>query len=334
MIRLYSPRDLRVEEAPEPKLGRGEVLIRVERAGICGTDKALYKGTYRPRKLPLILGHEVTGTVVEAGGGSEEARALIGSRVVTEINLNCGNCWYCRNGLPTHCPYRETIGISIDGGFAEYVKSRVDIVHVVDDLTPTQAAFIEPLAAVVEMLELAPPPRSSNIAVIGVGTIGLLAIRLISETCEPRLLVAVTEAESPKKGIAREMGAHHTFSANELSDEIKTLTPEGLGFDYVVEASGTIQGFREAVEIVRPRGIIALKSTHGIPATIDLTKLVVDEVTVAGSRCGPFEKAIDIMRRRLVPVERLVTSEYPLERGPEAMEKSLDKGEVKIHLIP
>lgn len=330
---LYSPGVLRLAEVPEPKLSDNQVLIKVERSGICGTDKAFYKGTYIPAKMPIILGHEVSGRVVDVGGSPDTDKSLIGARVTTEINFYCGKCWYCRNGLPTHCPYRETLGISVDGGFAEYVVSRRDLIHVVDDLTPLQAAFVEPLAAVVEMVELAQPQRNSNIAVIGVGTIGLLALGLLSKLYEPGLLVAVARPGTPKKNIALDMGAHEVVSEGELAEVVAKNTPEGAGFDYVVEASGTPEGLQIAAEIVRPRGVIAVKSTHGIPTKIDLTKLVVREVSLVGSRCGPFKKAIKLLREKTVRVDRLVTSEFPLSKGVEAFEKSFERGEIKVHVI-
>ncbi len=330
---LYSPGVLRLAEVPEPKLGDDQVLIRVERSGICGTDKAFYKGTYVPAKTPIILGHEVSGKVVDVGRSSSIDKSLIGARVTTEINFYCGKCWYCKNGLPTHCPYRETLGISVDGSFAEYVVSRYDLIHVVDDLTPLQATFVEPLAAVVEMIELAPPQRNSNVAVIGVGTIGLLALGLLSKIYEPRFLVAVARLGTPKKSIALDMGAHEVISGEELPDIIARNTPEGAGFDYVVEASGTPEGLQKAIDVVRPRGIIAIKSTHGIPTKIDITKLVVKEVSLIGSRCGPFKKAIKLLREKIIQVDKLVTSEFSLSRGVEAFEKSFERKEIKVHIV-
>ena len=330
---LYSPNVLRLAEVPEPTLSEDQILIKVERSGICGTDKAFYKGTYVPGKIPIILGHEVSGRVVDIGKSSSIDKSLIGARVTTEINFYCGKCWYCRNNLPTHCPYRKTLGISIDGGFAEYVVSRYDLIHVVNDLTPTQATFVEPLAAVVEMTELAPPQHNSNIAVIGVGTIGLLALRLLSKLYEPRFLVAIARPNTPKKNIALEMGAHEVVSTEELPDIVAKNTHEGAGFDYVVEASGTPEGLQKAIEIVRPRGVIAVKSTHGILTKINVTELVVKEVSLVGSRCGPFDKAIKLLKEKVIQVDKLVTSEFPLSRGVEAFEKSFERGEIKIHIV-
>ncbi|MEM4606653.1 MAG: alcohol dehydrogenase catalytic domain-containing protein [Zestosphaera sp.] len=330
---LYSPGVLRLTDVPDPVLGENQVLIKVERSGICGTDKAFYKGTYTPSKTPIILGHEVSGRVVDLGKNASIDKSIIGARVTTEINFYCGKCWYCRNGLPTHCPYRETLGISVDGSFAEYVVSRHDLIHVVNDLTPLQATFVEPLAAVVEMVELAPPQHNANIAVIGVGTIGLLTLGLLSRLYEPRLLVAVARPDTPKRNVASDMGAHEVLSGEELAEVVARNTPEGAGFDYVVEASGTPEGLQKAVEIVRPRGVVAVKSTHGIPTKIDVTKLVVKEASLVGSRCGPFKKAIKLLREGVIQVEKLVTSEFPLSRGIEAFEKSFERREIKVHII-
>lgn len=330
---LYSPGILRLVDVPDPELSEDQVLIKVERSGICGTDKAFYKGTYVPGKMPIILGHEVSGRVVDVGRNPNIDKSLIGSRVATEINFHCNKCWYCRNGLPTHCPYRKTLGISVDGSFAEYVVSRYDLVHVVDDLTSLQATFVEPLAAVVEMIELAPPQRDANVAVIGVGTIGLLALGVLSRLYEPRFLVAVARPDTPKKNVALDMGAHEVLHSEELAEVIARNTPEGAGFDYVVEASGTPEGLQEAVEIVRPRGVVAVKSTHGIPAKIDVTKLVVKEVSLVGSRCGPFKKAIKLLKEKIIQVDKLVTSEFPLSKGVEAFERSFERREIKVHII-
>jgi len=327
---LHGPRDIRLEEVEEPRVEPGWVLLKVERVGICGTDKAMYTGTYRLLKTPLIPGHEVSGRVVEVGDGVP--RDIVGHRVTTEINVYCGRCWYCRNGMPTHCPYRETIGITRDGGMAEYMVTRHDLVHVVDDLTSVQASFVEPLAAVVEMLEMEYVKPFSRIAVIGVGTIGLLSIQVL-RLLNPELIVAVSRPGSPKARLAERLGADMVVDYSELTSIVKTVTPEGQGFDYVVEATGSPMGLDIALEVTRPRGVVLLKSTHGAPVSFDQTKAVVKELRLSTSRCGPFDKAITLLRRRLVKVEELVTSEYPLEKGVEAFEKSLERDQVKVSLV-
>ncbi len=327
---LHGPGDLRLEEVADP-LPKGEwVRIRVKRVGICGTDKAFYRGTYKPPKLPLIPGHEIVGVVDMVGSEADED--LVGERVTSEINVHCRRCWYCRNSMTTHCPYRQTIGISIDGGMAEYVLTRQDLLHSVDGLTDKQAAFVEPLAAVVEMTEMAPPNRGSRVAVIGIGTIGLLSIQVLRQY-DPEVIVAFARPGSPKADLAERLGADEVLSPSDAEYALKKYTPEGTGFDYVVEASGSSAGVELAVRIVRPRGVIAAKSTHGSRVTLDYTVLVVKEAKIIGSRCGPFPKAIELLKNGIVRVDDLVSAEYGLEDGVEGFEKSFDRRVVKIHLL-
>lgn len=328
---LHGPGDLRVEEVEDPVPQGNWVRIRVKRAGICGTDKAFYKGSYKPLKTPIIPGHEVAGVVDEVG--DKEYADLVGEKVTTEINVYCGKCWYCRNSMPTHCPYRETIGISIDGGMAEYVLTRVDLLHRIDGLSWSQGAFIEPLAAVIEMVEMEPVKPLSNIAVVGIGTIGLLSIQVL-KLFNPRVIVAVTRPGSPKKKLALKLGADEVLSYEEAVEYMKKHTPEGAGFDYVVEATGSPSGLEIALNLVRPRGVVAAKSTHGAPVSFNYTLMVVKEARIIGSRCGPFDKAIGLLREKLVKVDELVTSTYSLDKGVEAFKKSFERNQVKIHITP
>ncbi len=327
---LHGPGDLRVEDVPAPKPGPNEALVKVKEAGICGTDKAFYKGTYRPGKLPIIPGHEVAGVVEAVGEGVDES--WVGARVTSEINFPCGKCWFCRNGMYTHCPYRRVLGITVDGGFAEYFVAPVEALHRIDGLTWAQGAYVEPLAAVVEMIRMQPPPEGGRVAVIGTGNMGLLSIQVL-RLHAPEVLVAITRPGSPKAGMAKELGADIVTDTGGVDAVIKEVTPEGAGFDYVVETTGSPQGLDLAVKLVRPRGVIAAKSTHGAPVSFDYTALVVKEARIVGSRCGPFEPAIRLIREGLVGVDRLITSRFRLEEAPQAMETSLRRDQVKVHLI-
>ncbi|AEH24887.1 MDR/zinc-dependent alcohol dehydrogenase-like family protein [Pyrococcus yayanosii] len=326
---LHKPGDLRLEDVDEPTPKGNWVKIRVKRVGICGTDKAFYKGTYMPQKLPIIPGHEIAGIVNDVG--NKELEHLVGEKVTTEINVHCGKCWYCLHGMSSHCPYRQTIGISIDGGMAEYVLTRADLIHSIEGLSWEEGAFVEPLAAVIEMLEMHPLNPSSNVAVVGIGTMGLLSIQLLNLLGSN--VVAVARADSPKRRIAEKLGAE-VMTFEEALDFMKTHTPEGHGFDYVVEATGSPKGLEMALNLVRPRGVIAAKSTHGSDVSFNYTLMVVKEVKIVGSRCGPFEKAINLLRKRLINVKNLVTSIYKLEKGIEAFEKSFERDQIKVHLIP
>ncbi len=319
---LYGPMDIRLEEVLTPK---GEVLIEVEEVGICGTDKALYKGTYPLKKVPLIPGHEISGKVVKS-----PIRELIGRRVTTEINIYCGKCWFCRNGLKTHCPHRKALGISTDGGMAEYLAVPLELVHPVD-LTPEEASFVEPLAAVIETFVMAPPPRNSRVLILGAGAIALLSAQYV-KLYEPELLILSAKRGSPKSNIARRYAEF--IPVEELDEFVKEVTPEGAGFDYVIEATGSPEGAKLALKYVRPRGVIAAKSTHGVEVRLDYTSLVVKEVSLIGSRCGPFDKAIDAISNGIVEVTPLITSKFTLDKVREAFEASLKRDQVKVHVIP
>ncbi|MFA4639404.1 MDR/zinc-dependent alcohol dehydrogenase-like family protein [Pyrococcus kukulkanii] len=325
-IVLHEPKRISVEDVEDPVPKGGWIRIKVKRVGICGTDKAFYKGRYIPPKLPLIPGHEIAGIVDEAPGMEH----LEGMKVTTEINVNCGECWYCKHGMPTHCPYRKTIGISIDGGMAEYVLTKPHLLHSVEDLSWEEGALVEPLAAVVEMLEMSPIKPSDRVAILGIGTIGLLSAQLI-RLITPNV-VAIAREDSPKRRIAEKFV--DVMTLEEAREYIKQKTPEGQGFDYVVEATGSPKALDIALDLVRPRGIIAAKSTHGSQVSFNYTLMVVKEVKIIGSRCGPFEKAIDLIRSKMIDVKPLVTSTFKLSEGVKAFEKSFERGEIKVQITP
>ena len=329
-VLLKGPRSISVEDIPEPHPPPGWVRLAVRAVGICGTDKAMYIGAYRPRKLPIVPGHEVSGVIDEVGEGVEPD--LIGSPATTEINITCGRCWFCTHGLKEHCPSREAIGISVDGGMAEYLIAPVDNIHITDGLSFQEATFVEPLAAVLKMLVLEPPRPGYNVAVLGIGTIGLLAIQAL-KLHAPRLLVAVARPGSPKARLARALGADDVLTLEEARRLVELETPEGQGFDYVVEATGSPEGLDMAVELTRPRGVVMVKSTHGRPTTFNATSAVVKELRVVGSRCGPFEPALRLLREKVIRVRELITATYGLEEAPEALEASLRRENVKVQLL-
>ena len=188
-LRLYKAFDLRFEEVEDPRPPEGWALIKTIAVGVCGTDKAFYTGSYPLFKSPLIPGHEVVGVVVSRG-------PLEGSIVVSEINFPCGKCYYCRMGLYTHCPYKKTLGIDFDGGFAEYFTAPIQALHNVDGIDPVVATEVEPLAAVLNAFEQYPPTPMSKVAVIGTGNIAYLATQvLISMGLQP---IVIARRGSPK----------------------------------------------------------------------------------------------------------------------------------------
>jgi len=328
--RLYGPYDIRVEDIPRP-LARDEwVVLEVKAVGICGTDKAFYKGTYKLFKKPIVLGHEICGVVIDVG--KNVPKDIVGQLFVSEINIVCNKCWFCTHDLSTHCPYREVLGITIDGGMAQYVTVPYRNLHRVE-LDPEIAIFVEPLAAVLQMIKLAPIKPGLNVAILGSGTIGILSIQVL-KMFAPNNLVVITRPNSPKARYAKMFGADYVVSYDEALELKKRITPEGQGFDYVVEATGDPKGLDLAIELTRPRGIVAAKSTHGLPTTFNYTLTVVKEISIITSRCGPFKPAIRLLGEEKVRVKELITSRYRLTKAEEAFRRSLGRDQIKVVLKP
>jgi threonine dehydrogenase-like Zn-dependent dehydrogenase len=299
---------------PTPTPPQGEALIRVLQAGVCNTDLELVKGYMNFTGVP---GHEFVG-VVERADGREE---LIGRRVAGEINAACGVCETCRANRPTHCPQRTTLGIDRrDGTFADYTLLPCENLHPLpDSVSDDQAVFVEPLAAACEILEQVKIQPTDRVAVIGDGKLGLLCAQVIALTgCQ---LIAVGR-HADKLQILQRRGINTTTDPS-------TIAPASL--DVVVEATGTPSGFAAARQLVRPRGTIVLKSTYqGEALPVNLTMIVVDEITLIGSRCGPFQPAIQLLANRQIDVESMIQARFPLEDGMAAFERAAHKGTLKV----
>jgi len=289
-------------------------LVRVVQAGVCNTDLELVKGYMNFTGVP---GHEFVGVVEQAVGREE----LIGQRVTGEINAACGVCEACRANRPTHCPNRTTLGIDRrDGAFADYLTLPFENLHPLPaSVSDDQAVFVEPLAAACEILEQVKIRPTDRVAVIGDGKLGLLCAQVVTLTgCD---LIAVGR-HADKLQILKRRGM-------EVTTDFSAIKPATL--DTVVEATGTPSGFALARQLVRPRGTIVLKSTYqGEALPVNLTAIVVDEITLIGSRCGPFEPAIRLLATRQVEVESLIQARYPLEEGLAAFERAAVKGTLKV----
>ena len=312
--------EVRCRDIPEPK-ATGEAILSVKKAGICGTDLAIASGQYYV-KTPLVLGHEIFGVVRSAPAASS---APVGKRAVTEITAACGSCYFCKAGMKSHCAQGRALGIHRDGGFAEFVSTPAENLHLVPDvISDEEAVFIEPLAACVQLLRVGNVAEGSTCAVVGTGRMGLLLLQLLKLT-NPALLVAVGRA-GKKLEAARGLGVL-TFGVEEV---VKALAlTGGAGFDNVIEATGGPSGIALALSMVKPRGTLHLKSTHGVPVEMDVTKVVVDEVRLQGSRCGPFEDAIQLLVQEKVKVRGLITDRFPLDRCREAMETAGSRSSIK-----
>jgi len=317
MRALYLEKTLTLREdyaAPTPP--PGEALVRVRLTGVCNTDLELVRGYMSFRGVP---GHEFVGEVVQCNSAPE----WIGQRVVGEINAACGQCETCRAGRPTHCPHRTTLGIAgRDGAFAEYLCLPIANLHRVPENIPDEAAvFVEPLAAACEITQAVHIRPTDHVVVLGDGKLGLLCAQVLQLTgCD--LLVLGHHEESLE--ILRRRGIQTTRRAD---------IPMSA-YDVVVEATGTPEGFATARQLVRPRGTIVLKSTYQGAVDANLTLVVVDEVTLVGSRCGPFEPALRLLAQNLVEVTPLIQGHFRLSEGLAAFERAGQRGTLKILIGP
>ncbi len=300
-------------ETALPRRPEGYALLRLLAAGICNTDLELQRGYYGFEGIP---GHEFVGEVVEA-----DARALVGKRVVGEINLACRDCDWCRRGLGRHCPHRAVLGIvKHPGAFAEYLTLPERNLHVLPDAMPLErAVFVEPLAAACEILDQVTIPCSEAVAVLGDGKLGLL-IAMVLQARGFRVHQFGRHAEklriAAKAGVATEIGAAAPPAA----------------YNWVVDATGSPEGLREAVAMTRPRGTLILKSTvHGVVG-VDTAPIIVNEITLVGSRCGRFEAALPLLEHGLIPVEDLIACRFPLREAARAFERAGSRGTLKVLL--
>jgi threonine dehydrogenase-like Zn-dependent dehydrogenase len=313
MQALYFDGNLTLKEVPRPEPGPGEALVRLILAGICRTDLEVLKGYHNFRGIP---GHEFVGEVV----GPPES-VLFGQRVVGEINIACGVCARCRRGLARHCRERRVLGMKgHDGTFAEYLTLPEENLHPVPaGLADEAAVFTEPLAAALAVYEAAPATLTQRVLVIGDGTLGLL----ISFT------LALRGLETHLAGHYREhLGLAEPYGvATWLEEEL----PRGE-FDLVVEASGSPGGLALALARVRPRGTVVMKSTFVGQAPLDPALLVVPEVRLVGSRCGPFPAALRLLTRGGLDPQPLISRIFPLSQGQEALDFARQKGVLKVLL--
>ncbi len=306
-----------ISNYPAPTPDPGEALIRVLVAGICHTDLELVRGYHGFEGVP---GHEFVGRV-EACPGQP---ALVGQRIVGEINVSCGQCSRCRAGLRTHCRNRRVLGIlHKDGAFAEYLTLPVENLHPVpDSISDSKAAFVEPLAACFEMLEQAQIQPTSSVLVLGDGKLGLLAAQVLTLT---GAAVSIQGRHEAKLAIAAGLGIKTLLAG---SDRAATEDE----YDLVVETTGSAAGLEIARQHVRPRGTIILKSTVVDRAALDLAPFVVDEITVVGSRCGPFEPALRALEQQRVTVAPLLSATYPLDSAVEAFARASERGVLKVQI--
>jgi threonine dehydrogenase-like Zn-dependent dehydrogenase len=304
---------------PDPQPRPGEALIAVTLAGVCSTDLELVKG-YLP--FNGVLGHEFVG-VVTAVGSPDQDTGWIGQRVVGTINLGCGGCAVCLADGPEHCPQRTVLGIAgKDGVFAQFVTLPVtNLLPVPDEVSDEQAVFTEPLAAALRIREQVNVRPTVRMAVVGPGRLGLLVGQVLALAGGQVTMLGRSPAslELPAR-LGLQTGLEADFDDN--------------SFDFVVEATGNEAGFAQSLRLLQPRGTLILKSTFAGEATLNLTKLVVAEINVVGSRCGPFAPALRLLARRAVDVLASIEAQYPLREALAALDHAARPGVRKVLLRP
>jgi len=295
----------------EPPHKPNEALIKIRKAGICSTDLELVKGYY---PYTGVLGHEFVGEVVEAQDAS-----WIGQRVVGEINVVCGQCEQCLNGRSTHCENRTVLGITDrDGTFAEYTQLPIANLHRVPDSVPDEmAVFTEPLAAALEIQQQIQIRPNDRVLLVGAGRLGQLIAHTLALTgCDLRV-------------VARHAHQQELLEARNIR-VIAEEEVEPWRWDMVVEATGSPGGFVLARKAVRPRGTLVMKSTYKGEMGVNFSSIVVDEVNIIGSRCGPFEPALRLLESRQVDPTVLIRDEFKLRDALKAFERAAEPGVLKV----
>ena len=302
---------------PDPIVKDNDVLIKTIMVGICNTDYEITKG-YMGYKG--VLGHEFVGIVEKVGNNVD--KNLIGKRVVGEINCACNNCPTCYQNLQRHCPNRSTLGIwQKDGCFSEYFTLPKENVLVLDDnIDDISATFTEPLAAAYEILEQIHIKPNDKIAVLGDGKLGL-CISLVFKAMNIDFVHIGKHEE--KLAISKNIGVKTMF-LNEISES------ERKTFDIVVEATGSTGGFETSASLVKPRGILVLKSTIAAREGLNLASIVVDEITIQGSRCGQFKPILNLLKDKKIDVTPLISGIYQVDDFESAFEKNSQKGTLKV----
>jgi threonine dehydrogenase-like Zn-dependent dehydrogenase len=304
-----------VRDAPQPQRPEGFALIRLVCAGICNTDLELQRGYYGFCGTP---GHEFVGEVVEA-----DFPHWVGRRVVGDINLACGVCEACLRGMGRHCPARTVLGIvKHPGAFQEFFTLPEANLHLVPEEVSTEhAVFTEPIAAACEILEQVSIPPGSAVAVLGDGKLGLLIAQvLLAHGCE----VMHFGRHIEKLTISERAGARI---------EMAGVLPHAA-YDWVVEATGSQTGLSDAIRMTRPRGMVIMKSTVHGSVSFDAAGVIVNEITLIGSRCGRFEPALELLKAGKIHLDAMISERMPLQMAAEAFARAADKRVLKVLLTP
>ena len=330
---VFDGNKITIKTVSDPKIKDSQVLVHIKAVGICGTDIAIINRDL-PTTTPIILGHEFVGEVVKVGKNIDQS--WLNKRITSEINSNIDfDCYYCKQGLFTQCVSRKAIGIDIDGAFAEYIALESYLLHEIPESIPyDDATFIEPLAAAYQTFEMMPLDQNDKtLAIFGLGKLGLLITQV---ALLKGLKLIVIDGSTKKLNLAKKFGAHHLINrlTSEVPTKIKHIT-SGLGADIVVDTTGNPEALKDIISSCRTRGKIHIKSTHGIDAPINLTEIVVRELTLYSSRCGPFKKAIEGLKSKKISVKELISKRFNLDditKAFDSYKSSHDHIKIIIHI--
>ena len=334
---LLAPEKMELQDIPVPQLKSSEVLIKVKRCGICGTDPHIYMGRF-PAPQPLVLGHEFSGEIVEIG--PDVQAVAVGDRVTADINSSCGSCFYCRNGQKLFCENISQIGVHVDGAFAEFVKvPAVNVYKIPDSMSWTDGAYVEPLACAVNGQQRANISLGSTVFIIGAGPMGLS--HAVLSKINGAAKVIVSELNPVRIQKAKELGADHVIDVSKQDplEELLSLT-NGRGADFIIEAVGSVRTYEQAFKAVRKGG--AIVAYGAAPADAELTikpfEVYSKELTIVGSYAGTYDtwgKAIELIQSGRFKSKDLVTNTVVLDdllSGLQSAEKNKDIIKTMVHI--
>jgi 2-desacetyl-2-hydroxyethyl bacteriochlorophyllide A dehydrogenase len=327
-------RELAVREAPDPEPGANEVLIRVAACGICGTDQHIFDGDFFP-SYPLIGGHELAGQVVAVGPQRVETVLREGDRVAVDPCVFCGSCFYCQRGQGNHCLNWNAIGVTRDGGFAEYVVAPTANVYPVGDMDYEVAAFIEPISCVVYGLQRLRVPVGANALIYGAGPIGLLMLQLVHNSGASA--VAVVDLKQDKLKLAQSLGAHDVVLADSAADDaLREVSP--LGFDVVIDCTGVPAVVEHMFTHVRNNGKLLFFGVNPPDARVAVSPYDVyrKDLEIYGSFSlrYTFHDALALLQSGAVDVRPLLSDRFPIEGFPEALELAGSGDAFKVQIQP
>ena len=337
-LRLHAPGDLRLDEVPIPTPGAGEVLVKVHRCGICGTDLHIAKGNFPAPNLPLTLGHEFSGTVAALGSGVTDV--AVGAPVVVDINISCGHCYYCTRGQKLFCPKVAQLGVHRAGGLAEYVTAPATNLHFLPTgLSLDTAAYVEPLACAVHGQDRVVIRSGDSVLVLGGGPMGLAHIALARMNGAGSVIVS--EPDPHRRVLAQRMGADHAVdpTGDSLQEALADLTG-GIGPDVVIEAVGSIRTYETAIDVVRRGGKVLAYGAAPQDAVMSLRPFDVyaKELTVVGSYAGTYDtwpRAIALLAGGRFDPALIVDTIRPLGEAADALkELEHNRSIVKVHIQP